>query len=615
MFSVGLVNGVVSSQQAGRVCVRRWARRGSSAGVSTIGLLLWVVLVVFLATLLATRGRSKNSATKTAAADGRPVTKISGGGPELAGPIPPIAAGAQDQFEDQAEKCGLTFTHQLCDSRIANIIESNGSGAAWMDFDNDGWLDVYLVNSGPLAGVTHEAPGTARRPNRLYRNLGNGSFADVTEKAGVAGAGYGVAVVAADYDNDGFVDLYVVNVGRSILYRNRGDGTFVDVTDKAGVANAGGTGLGAVFFDADNDGWLDLFVANYLTFDPSNKLYFSPDGYPGPLSYQGQLNVLYRNRGDGTFEDASESSGVRIPGHRAMSVAAFDFNGDGFADLYISNDASPNLLLQNDGKGHFRDVAQTAGVAFNAMGEAAGSMAASVGDCNMDGLQDLLVTRLGYGSLYVGSRQGLYEDRLMASGIGAITAQFVGWGSAFMDYDNDGDLDVIIVNGDAHYLVGWQSLLLENQGDGKFQDASERGGTYFKTRINGRGCAPADYNNDGLVDVLVTTMNGRAILLKNRGPAGHWLTVDLQGTKSNRDGYGAVVTVVAGGKRFRLESHCPTGFLSQGDRRLHFGLGTADRAERIDIRWPSGTEQSLADVPLGQVLKVRESSEKAGGHP
>jgi hypothetical protein len=377
------------------------------------------------------------------------------------------------------------------------------------------------------------------------------------------------------------------------------------------VANAGGTGIGAVFLDVDNDGYLDLFVANYLTFDPNYQLYFSADAYPGPLSYKPQLNKLFRNRGNGTFEDISESSGIQIPGHRAMSVAVLDYNQDGAPDLYLSNDGTPNVLLVNDGKGHFKDMAPQAGVAFNAMGEAAGSMAATIGDCNGDGYDDILVTRLGYGSLYMGTAKGIYDDRMMASGLGSLTAQFVGWGGCFLDYDNAGKLDILIANGDAHYLVGWESLLLENRGDGTFTDAAAKGGTYFRTKVRARGSCVADYDNDGRMDILVTAMGDRCFLLHNRDQSGnHWLTLDLEGTKSNRDGFGALVKLHAGGREYFAEARCAFGFLSQGDRRLHFGLGKAATVDRIEVRWPSKQVQELTNVKADQILKVREPGER-----
>jgi len=524
---------------------------------------------------------------------------------------PPVTAGPNDLFEDVTVKAGIGFVHQYCDSKIANILESNGAGGTWLDYDGDGLMDLFLVNSGPLSGVTHQPPGTARQPNRLYRNRGDGTFEDVTHKAGLEGAGYCTSAIAADYDNDGHTDLFVVSVGRCYLYHNRGDGTFEDVTEKAGVANEGGTGIGAVFFDADNDGYLDLFVANYLTFDPNYQLYFNPDAYPGPLSYKPQFNKLYRNRGNGTFEDVSESSGVKIPGHRAMSVAVLDYNQDGAPDLYISNDGTPNLLLVNDGKGHFKDVAPEAGVAFNAMGEAAGSMAATVGDCNGDGYADILVTRLGYGSLYMGTAKGIYNDSMMASGLGSLTAQFVGWGGCFLDFDNDGDLDIFIANGDAHYLVGWESLLLENRGDGTYTDAAAKGGAYFKTKVRARGSAVADYDNDGRMDIIVSTMGDRPFLLHNRDQSGnHWLTLDLEGTRSNRDGFGAQVSLTAGAKTYLAQARCAFGFLMQSDRRLHFGLGKATTVERLQIKWPSKQVQELTNLKADQIVKVREPGDR-----
>ena len=543
---------------------------------------------------------------------------LSRGRPEKsAGPLtppaltPPIPAGPQDVFEDVTAQAGIQFVHQYCDTRIANILESNGAGAAWLDYDQDGWLDLYLLNWGPLEGVTHAPPGTARQPNRLYRNRGDGTFEDVTHRAGLAAFGYNSAVAVGDYDNDGWPDIYIANIGTNILYRNRGDGTFEDVTARAGVGDAG-TGISAVWVDIDNDGFLDLFVGNYLQFDPDPKLYFSAEGYPGPLFYPGEFNVLYRNRGDGTFEDISASAGIRIPGHRAMAVAAFDHDRDGDADLYVSNDSTPNLLLVNDGHGRFTDVALRAGVAYNALGEAAGSMAAAIGDCNGDGIVDLMVTRFGYGSLYVGRSDGLYDDRMMASGVGRVAGRFVAWGGAFLDFDNDTDLDLLIVNGDAHFLVGQPTLLLENQGNCVFTDASAKGGACFRIPLRGRGAAVADYDNDGRVDILLTLLADRALLLKNRTQSGHhWLELALEGTRSNRDGYGALVTLHVGSKRLVAQHRCPVGFLCQNDPRLHFGLGQATRVDRIDIRWPSGQTQTLTNIPANQILKIREPSASA----
>ena len=488
-------------------------------------------------------------------------------------------------------------------------MKSDGAGGALLDYDNDGWIDIYLVNSGPVPGFSDAPEGTQRLPNQLYRNQGDGTFANVTQQAGVEGWGFGTTAAAADYDNDGDADLLVVNFGGLILYQNQGDGTFKDVTARAALTS-NQAAISAVFFDADADGLLDLFVANYLLYDPAVKL--PPNAkapYPGPLFYEPEFNLLYRNRGDGIFEDVSERSGIRIPGHRAMSVAAFDYDLDGDQDLYVSNDATPNLLLANDGQGRFKEAALLCGVAFNQFGEAAGSMGAAVGDVNGDGFPDLLVTRFGNASLYINSRGAFFEDRVADSGILKASSQYVGWGGNFLDFDNDGDLDVFIANGDPHFMSGTPSLLLENTGNAVFENAAAKAGPFFKRQINLRGSALFDMDNDGKLDILLTSLGGPAILLHNRSATPHhWLTVKLVGARCNRDAFGAQVKVVAGQRVFQAEYRCPTSYLSQQDSRLHFGLGQSSRIDRIEVRWPqpSGRLQVLTDVPIDQVLVIEE---------
>lgn len=522
-------------------------------------------------------------------------------------PTGPIPAGPNDLFEDVTQRAGINFVHQFSHHWIANILLSNGTGAVAFDYDGDGFVDLYLLNWGPLEGVTSAKASQTRQPNRLYRNRGDGTFEDVTAKAGLAGAGYASAATVGDYDNDGHPDLYIAVIGRNELYRNRGDGTFENVTTKAGVGDER-AGISTVFFDYDNDGFLDLFVVNYLTYIPEKESEENPGAYPGPLAYAGQANVLYRNRGDGTFEDVTAKAGLLVPGHRGMSVSAFDANRDGFTDLYISNDDTPNQLFLNDGHGHFTDVATETGVAFNSLGEAPGSMNAAVGDVDGDGFPDLFVTRFGYGSLYRHTPAGTYDDRIWASGLGRITQRYVGWGGELLDYDNDGDLDLVVANGSAFVLNGTETLLLENQGNATFVDASVRGGAFFRAPVNGRGNAALDYDNDGRMDFLLTALGDRPFLLHNRGANGnHWLTLQLEGTRSNRSGYGALLTLVAGDLTLRSESRAPTGFLTQSDARPHFGLGTHTKIDRLEIRWPSGHTQVLTDLAVDQILKIKET--------
>lgn len=569
---------------------------------------------VFLSVLgLLLAGCGPQQTAPKPSAEAQPTTPAPAGAPAGTPTSAPHATALR--FEDVTTASGIDFRHQLADGNLSNIIESDGAGGVVFDYDGDGWMDLYLVNSGPDPVVSDLKDPTARQPNRLYRNRGGGFFEDVTHTAGVAGHGYGITAAAADYDNDGDQDLLVVNYGGLILYRNRGNGTFEEVTREAGLTNDR-AGISATFADVDRDGWLDLLVANYLVFDPAVRP--EPGSnvpYAGPLAYEPEFNVLYRNLGDGTFEDVSASAGIRVPGHRVMSVTVLDYDSDGDADFYVCNDGTANLLLRNDGQGRFAEVALETGVALNAFGKADGSMGASVADVDGDGRPDMLVTRFGTASLYINSAVGFFEDRIEASGLLRITSRHTGWGGNLADFDNDGDVDAFISNGDPHYLKGQPCLLAENIGQGRFRDVSDQAGPFFHRPLNGRGSGTGDFDNDGGIDLVLNNLAEPAVLLRNLTPRrGHFLTLRLVGRRSNRDGFGAWVTAEAGERRWRSEARCATSYLFQSDPRLHFGLGKAERVDRLIIQWPSGIRQELADIAADQILTVEEPVGTAAMH-
>jgi hypothetical protein len=527
--------------------------------------------------------------------------------PAASDPAPdPLPVGPA-AFEDVTHSSGIDFLHQLANGKLDNIMKSDGAGGAVLDYDRDGFMDLYLVNSGPVPILSEAPPGTPRLPNRLFRNRGDGTFEETTQRAGVEGWGFGTTAAAADYDNDGHTDLLVVNFGGLILYRNTGTGAFQEVTANAGLTSEQ-PGISATFLDVDNDGHLDLFVANYLQFDPAIQV---PEGanvpYPGPLAYEPEFNLLYRNRGDGTFEDISEAAGIRIPGHRAMSVTALDYDLDGAVDIYVSNDGTPNLMLRNDGKGRFTEVGLQTGLGFNQFGAAEGSMGAAVGDCSGDGLPDLFVTRFGRASLYLNSPGGFFMDSIQTSGILQLTMPYTGWGGNFLDFDNDGDLDLFIANGDPHFLRGMPPLLIENAGNGSFRDARAWGGPLLSMPLNARGSGSWDFDNDGRLDLIMTRLGDHAVLWRNVDRTHqHWLTLELEGTLSNRDAFGTRVRLTAGGRTQYAEARCPTSYVFQQDPRLHFGLGSAAAIDQIEIRWPSDQTQILSQVAADRILKITE---------
>jgi hypothetical protein len=515
-------------------------------------------------------------------------------------------------FTDITKQAGISFEHCLGDDEISSILEATGSGCALLDFDGDGLMDVYAVNGRYLEGISDRDSRfkTIRTTSLLYRNKGNGTFEDVTEKAGVGASGYGMGVAVGDYDNDGHPDIYVTNFGKNLLYRNNGNGTFTDVTAKAGVA-CGQWSVGANWVDYDKDGYLDLFVGNYLEFDSKYRLFYEADVYPGPLAYTGQLSVLYRNNHDGTFTDVSAKAGINKKG-RAMGVLSADYDDDGWPDLFVANDAMQNYMYHNNGNGTFTEVGIDCGVAFGQHGNAVASMGGDFADFDGDGKLDLMVPAMNYIGIFRNLGRGLFEEISVPTGVARVSAQFWSWGGDYMDFDNDGWQDLLIVNGDGRRLSEKQEqLLLRNvagkEGQRVFADVSRSAGSYFDTRSVARGLATGDVDNDGDLDFFALNIDQPSVLLRNDGGnRNNWLTLKLIGTKSNRDGVGARVIVRSGDFTQVAEKMSASSYLSQNDPRLHFGLGQRTKVDEVTIRWPSGKAQTLKEVKANQFLTVVE---------
>ncbi len=520
---------------------------------------------------------------------------------------------AQPVFIDATKQSAIRFDHSMGDKKLSNILEATGSGCAWFDYDGDGKMDLYVVNGCYLEGISDsKSPFKGDRTTcHLYHNNGDGTFTDVTEKAGVANENrYGMGCQVADYDNDGHPDLYVTSYGRNSLYHNNGNGTFSDVTEKAGVpVNKWSTG--SAFFDYDKDGYLDLFVANYLEFDPDYRLYYEADIYPGPLAYPAQASVLFHNNRNGTFTDVTEKAGVNKKG-RGMGVLTVDYDDDGWIDIFVANDATANFLYHNNGNGTFSEVGLVASVAFGQNGNAAASMGGDWRDYDMDGRLDLLVPAMGYNALYRNLGKGLFEDLAVEAGLAIISGQYWSWGGKFIDYDNDGFVDVMVVNGDGHRLTETQEAILARNvasktGKRVFQDVASQSGPFFEEKTVARGLAIGDYDNDGDLDAFVLNINQPSVLARNDGGnRNNWVMLDLKGTRSNRDGLGAKVMVRAGTLVQVDEKKSGTSYLSANDPRMHFGLGKQTKVDEVTIKWPSGVTQKLRDLKVNQVVKAVE---------
>jgi hypothetical protein len=518
---------------------------------------------------------------------------------------------------------GIIWTHNAGKSAARYLPETTGPGCAFLDYDNDGWMDIYLVNSGQCDFYNPSPP----LRNALYRNNRDGTFTDVTEKARVPGGGYGQGVAVGDYDGDGFPDIYVTQYGKSILYHNNGDGTFTDVTEKAGVA-ATGWSSSAVWFDYDNDGRLDLFVCQFVEFSKALNKSCGPGeegkhGYCIPRLYRAMPNWLFHNNGDGTFTDVSKTSGIaNFPG-KAWGVVATDVNNDGRLDLFVGNDTVPNFLFMNRSNGKFEDIATSAGVAYSAEGRARSGMGVDSADFNQDGWMDLFVANIDREmyAIYQNNHDQTFDDQAGPTGIGSATRLMSGWGLKFFDYDNDGNLDLFLANGNPddlieslHSQVKYEEPLMLFRGTEKgFQNVSAESGPVFAKPLSARGLAIGDFNNDGGVDVLVSVNDAPPVLLRNNaGKQNHWLGVKLVGKKSNPDAVGARITYQAGDLKRSRTKVGGGSFLSSHDPRLVLGIGKRTKIDWLEIKWPqpSAATERLTNLPIDRYITIVEGAGK-----
>jgi hypothetical protein len=524
------------------------------------------------------------------------------------------------RYTDVRKEAGITFLQDSTQTEEKYYLETMGTGVGWIDYDQDGLMDLFFVQS----GETDAYKPTRPLRSALYHNNGDGTFTDVTEKAGVGGSGhYGQGVAVGDFDNDGYPDLYVTGYGRAILYHNNGDGTFTDVTAKAGVADEGGWSTSAGWFDYDKDGWLDLVVTNYIEWTPKTNLWCGERrpgyrSYCNPGNYKGQKTKLYHNNHDGTFTDVSIASGVGKPESKGMGVVLADFNNDGWPDIAIANDTWPNFLFLNKHDGTFQDVSLVSGLAASEDGRYEAGMGIDAADVDGDGWQDVYITHLDFelNRLYHNNQNGTFDDYTFRSGIGNKAILLSGVSMKFLDYDNDGWDDIVQLNGAMldnvqlyHGEVTYKEplLMFRNLGKGQFEKVSDSLGPDFVRPIAGRGIATADFDNDGDIDIAINNRGDYPELLRNDGGnANHWLEVLLIGTKSNRDGVGASLKLSSEGFVHVEQSKGGMSYMSASDPRIFFGLGKRTKIESLEITWPSGQVDKLTNVPVDRILAIKE---------
>ena len=529
----------------------------------------------------------------------------------------PVSAFAQKvQFRDITAQAGIHFVHNNAAYGKKWLPETLGAGAAFIDYDNDGYPDILLVNG-------EDWPGHAKAPStlKLYHNNHDGTFTDVTHKAGLAVSMFGMGVAVGDYDNDGYDDLFITALGQSRLFHNNGSGTFTDVTRSAGLWGPNELSTSAAWVDYDRDGKLDLVVANYVQWSPQTDIYCTLDGshksYCTPESYKGVSARVWHNLGGGKFEDATEKAGLYDPTSKSLGLAILDYNGDGWPDILLANDTQPNKLYLNKQNGIFEEKAVAAGIAFSEDGVARAGMGVDAADYDRSGRPSLMITNFANQmiSLYHNEGNGLFVDEAPRSEVGRNTLVTLGFGCFFFDYDNDGWPDIFVADGHIENEIervqkrvsyAEPPHLFRNLGSGRFQEVTEQMGTAFASPKVARGAAYADIDNDGALDVLVTTNGGRLWLFHNEGGTNHSVRVKLVGTKSNRDGIGAVVHVTSSGAKQWQMLRSGSSYLSQSELVLTFGLGAATKADAIEIRWPSGQVDKLAGVTADQTLTVQE---------
>jgi len=532
-------------------------------------------------------------------------------------------------FKDEAEKAHLLAKTVFggVDTK-KYIIETTGTGVAVFDYDNDGWPDIFIVNGTTLESL----PGPDAPTSHLYHNNHDGTFTDVTAKAGVMHSGWGQGVCVGDYDNDGFEDFYVTYYGKNALYHNNGNGTFTDVSEKAGVAGTGGAwGSGCAFLDYDRDGKADLFVATYVDFDvktapkPGERAECLWKGVPvmcGPRGLPWSPNILYRNRGDGTFEDVTKKAHIdKTNGHYALSASPFDYDNDGWPDIFVACDSTPSILYHNDKDGTFTDTAVSAGAAFNEDGKEQAGMGSTIGDYNGDGYLDIFKTNFSddTSTLYRNNGNGTFDDTTFAAGLGLHT-QYLGWGTMFFDAENSRWPDLILVNGHVYPEEDNQHLgsnyeepriFYHNNGNGTFSDISASAGPGITTPSSSRGLAIGDFWNDGKLSAVVSNMNAPPSLLMNQLKNGnHWTAIKTEGVKSNRDGLGARIRVKVGPRTLVDEVRSGSSYISNNDRRVHFGLGSLTQIDWIEIRWPSGLTEMFEKPGIDRILALKEGAGK-----